>query len=472
LQQLTGVHMDCFSGGEISKECLETVLETMAEGLFMVDTDGIIRYCNKALEDLTGKSRDELIGQRCCSLMSDLCDPPPSCSLFAKEEILDTECRILHASGRAVPVLKNARIIRDRNGAVVGGVETLTDISILKTTELRLAALEESVHKRDHYGAIVGKSRPMQEIYSLIDLAAASNATILISGETGTGKELVARAIHYAGARKDAPIVKVNCSALPENLLESELFGHTRGAFTGAIRDKTGRFETADRGTLFIDEIGELSPMIQVKLLRFLQEKEFERVGENLTRKADVRIIAATHRDLRRMVSEGRFREDLFYRLKVFPIHLPPLRDRKEDIGPLVEHFITRFNTETGKSISGLTHDAAVTMMDYCWPGNIRELENAIEHAFVTCQEERIGLFDLPLEIRRVELRKGICATDPEDTVSAGQPMPIIHGKRLSDQEFTRILNEAGGNKSEVARRLGVDRTTVWRRIKRLGMEG
>ena len=257
-------------------------------------------------------------------------------------------------------------------------------------------------------------------------------------------------------------------------MLESELFGHVRGSFTGAVRDKPGRFEVADGGTLFFDEIGELSPLVQVKLLRFLQEREFERIGENSVRKSDVRIIAATHRDLRRRVAQGAFREDLYYRLKVFPLRLPPLRERKEDVGPLIEHFIARFNRETGKHITGLTHDAAVTMMDYCWPGNIRELENAVEHAFVTCQDERIGLFDLPMEIRKVELRKGICGLgeDAESEDFANRPAePVVRyprKSRISDREFRRMLEECGYNRSEAARRLGVDRTTVWRRMRRL----
>ncbi len=270
----------------------------------------------------------------------------------------------------------------------------------------------------------------------------------------------------------------MNCSALPEGLLESELFGHVRGAFTGAIRDKVGRFELADSGTLFLDEIGEVSPLIQVKLLRFLQEREFERVGESTTRRSDVRIIAATNRDLRALIRRGEFREDLFYRLKVFPIHLPRLRDRKEDIGPLVDHFIARFRTETGKPILGLSHEAAVTLMDYCWPGNIRELENAIEHAFVTCREGYIGLFDLPLEIRRVELREGVCepsgssgaAPDPRTPSLTPRPYTRVSG-RLTREQLVRLLEQHQWNRTEAARALGVERTTLWRWMKKLGVE-
>ncbi|MBN1758968.1 MAG: sigma 54-interacting transcriptional regulator [Chitinispirillaceae bacterium] len=469
--------MNCFSDDSLSPECTETILETVADGLMLLDTDGRIRYCNRALETMTGLERTLLVGRQCCSIMEEICSTPPSCDLFTAGEIANTECTLVQSSGKRIPVLKNARVIKNSSGEVLGAVETLTDISVLRSTENRLEQLQQSLPRQSGLGRLVGKSHVMQELYSLIELAAGSNATILLYGETGTGKELAAEAIHERSSRSGGPLVKINCSALPEALLESELFGHVRGAFTGAIRDKPGRFETADGGTLFLDEIGELSLLIQVKILRFLQEREFERVGENSTRKADVRIIAATHRDLLRLVSQGIFREDLYYRLKVFPLRLPPLRERKEDIGPLVEHFIARFNRETKKRITGLTHDAAVTMMDYCWPGNIRELENAVEHAFVTCQDEQIDLFDLPMEIRKVELRKGLCALGEEIQEATAfdgrteKPAVMYPRKtRISDDEFRRVLEECGYNRSEVARRLGVDRTTVWRRMRRLGV--
>jgi two-component system, NtrC family, response regulator HydG len=467
--------MQCFIDNHLSPQCLEAIVETIAEGLILLDTNGTIKYCNEAMTEMTGKTKQYIVGEKCCSLMSTICEPPPSCTLFKDASITNRECTVIHTSGKTVPVLKNAKVLRNSDGTVIGAIETFTDISILRTAENRLQILENHIKKIEGFGKIVGKSHRMLELYNMIELAAASNTSVLITGETGTGKELVAQSIHENSARSSKPMVKLNCSALPESLLESELFGHAKGSFTGAIKDKTGRFEIADGSTLFLDEIGELSPLIQVKLLRFLQEKEFERVGENITRKSDVRIITATHRELRKMVADGIFREDLYYRLKVFPLHIPPLRERKEDIGALIDHFIAKFNLETGKSIKGLTHDSAITMMDYCWPGNIRELENAIEHAFVTCKDELIDIFDLPLEIRKVELRKGICTTgnDPDITPSMrGTPEPppfhLQRAHKLSDTDFKSIYDECRGNQSEIARRLGVDRTTVWRRVKRM----
>lgn len=464
----------CFSEtGQLSAHCFETVLQTMAEGVFIVDTDGIIRFCNAAMGRLAGGDPARFVGRTCNEILACSCGTIQECGLFKTGEINNAECALIRRDGGTLPVLKNGRIIRDSSGATIGAVETLTDISALKRSEYRLAELEKAAQTTGQFGNIIGKSHPIRAVFNLIELSAASNATVLVTGETGTGKELVATAIHDLSGRKNGPMVKINCSALPESLLESELFGHTRGAFTGAVKDKLGRFEIADGGTIFLDEIGEISPLIQVKLLRFLQEREFERVGESVTRKSDVRIIAATNRNLLDMVHEGTFREDLYYRLKVFPIHLPALRDRKEDIGLLVDHFVARFNEETGKGLTGLTHDAALTLMDYCWPGNIRELENAIEHAFVTCRNGLIDLFDLPLEIRKVELRSGMCLSGDDGTLTRnpGSLSPPYPRKRtFTRDELLELLNRFKYNKTRVAEHLGVDRTTVWRQMKRLGL--
>ena len=257
-------------------------------------------------------------------------------------------------------------------------------------------------------------------------------------------------------------MIKVNCSALAEGLLESELFGHVKGAFTGAIHDKTGRFEAAHQGTIFLDEIGDISPLIQLKLLRVLQERTIEPVGSSDTRRVDVRVIAATHRDLKDRVRTGQFREDLYYRLHVFQIEMPPLRTRKEDIPLLIQSFMARFNQDTGKAIESLSSDVLHCLMDYCWPGNVRELENAIEHAYVTCNSEQIGLFDLPVELRQTELRRAECSQNSPDIAPTSGHRP----NRLTKEILIRTLEQCHWNKAEAARQLGVNRATVWRKMK------
>ena len=459
---------------------LEIILDTMADGLFTVDSEGTITSWNRSMERLTGYAGDEALGQTCALLQCDACVGGPcagdgeQCRLFVEGQVDDVECYVRRKDGTLVPVLKNARVLHGDDGAVLGAVETLTDLTALKLAERRAAEAEERIGARRGLDRLVGKSHVMQQLYGLIEQAAGSDASLLITGETGTGKELTASAIHQHSRRKDKPFVKVNCSALSESLLESELFGHVKGAFTGAYQDKVGRFEAADGGTIFLDEIGDISPLIQLKLLRVLQEHEFERVGEATTRRVEVRVIAATHRDLRERMRDGEFREDLFYRLKVFAIHVPPLREHKEDIALLVEHFVGHFADQTGKRITGLDADAVHALMDHCWPGNVRELENAIEHGFVTCEGGLIGLFDLPVEIRKAEFRSQVCTEAAADrAASAGTPAPAGRRRRpgTTRDDLLRVLEECDWNKAEAARRLGVERSTIWRRMKRFGLE-
>ncbi|HEO70681.1 MAG TPA: PAS domain-containing protein [Candidatus Hydrogenedentes bacterium] len=445
---------------------LEALLDAMPEGVFAIDRDGTIRRWNASMERLTGFEAAEALGKPCSLLRCDSCLSRPcpfdarACRLLAGEEVDPVETRVYRKDGTTVPVIKSARALKAADGTVAGVVETLTDLSRLGWHET-----PHPVRTQHEYGGLVGKSAAMLEVFRLITLAAASEVNVLISGETGVGKELVAKAIHELSERRAGPFVTVNCSALSESLLESELFGHARGAFTGAIRDYVGRFETANGGVIFLDEIGELSPVVQVKLLRILQQREFNRVGETTARPVDVRVVAATHRNLLERVREGAFREDLYYRLKVFSIPLPPLRQRKEDIPLLTDHFVERFNAETGKDILGLTQDAMRIVLDYCWPGNVRELENALAHAFVTCPGGHVGPFDLPVEIRRVEFKHMLC-----DEKRAGAPdgpqgprSRSVHRERLLE-----LLEACDWNKAEVARRLGIARTSVWRRMKKL----
>ncbi len=462
---------------------LATILDTMPDGLFTVDRDGRIELWNKEMTRLTGYTAEEVVGGSCHILGCVCCQGGGKskgsfCDLLQGDEVERQECPLRHRDGTMIPVMKNARVIRNDSGEIIGAVETLTDLRPVKRLEAEVARYRSAEAEAQRLGRLVGKSHAMREVYERIRLAAASDVTVLLLGETGTGKELAAEAIHQISNRREGPLVKVNCSALPETLLESELFGHEKGAFTGAIAAKPGRFEMADHGTIFLDEIGDISPLIQLKLLRVIQEHEFERVGGTRSRQVDVRVIAATHRDLCRMVEEEEFRWDLFYRLHVFAIQLPPLRERREDIPLLVRHFIEQFNQKTGKQIEGITHEAALCLMDYCWPGNVRELENAIEHAFVTCPCGKIGIFDLPVEIRMTELRQREC----ERAEPSGGPFPEYPavrpgggggglparapGRIATKEQLLDALRRNGWNKAEVARVFGVARTTVWRKMR------
>lgn len=460
--------MECFTNGfPAGKRCYEEILQTMAEGVIFVDTERKIRYCNLAFLKYINSTKQDVIGKECTNFIQ--CS---SMNENFEESIIkpNQKCSIRRSDNTILTVLRNGRIVKDDDGNITGAVATILDISDLERKEFQISELEQEIETKKCCRKIIGHGKKMTDVFEKIRLSAASDATISITGETGTGKELVADAIHSSSRRADGPLIKLNCSAIPENLLESELFGHVKGAFTGAINDKPGKFELAEGGTLFLDEIGEVSPLIQVKLLRFLQEKTFERVGGSRTYKADVRIITATNKDLRQLVHKGEFRDDLFYRLKVFPIHLPPLRERKEDLGSLFDYFIEKFNESTGKSISGLSHEAAVMLMDYCWPGNVRELENAIEHAFVTCQTEKIEVFDLPIEIRRVEMRDGICSTSISGYDNPQLMQPTKKSGSLKRDDLIDALHSADWNKSEAARILGIDRSTLWRKMKKLGL--
>lgn len=342
-----------------------------------------------------------------------------------------------------------------------GVVETLTDLTEIRKTKQTVEEISRKLGEIHRFDNIIGKSHPMQQLFSAVKAASASEATILIQGESGTGKELVAGAIHYNGERFGSPLITVNCSALSESLLESELFGHVKGAYTGAVKDRVGRFEEADGGTVFLDEIGEISPYIQVKLLRVLQEREVERVGESKKRKVNIRIITATNKNLFELINNGRFREDLYYRLKVFPINVPPLRSRKDDIPLLVSHFIEQQNQKTGKTILELSRAAMQVLMDYAWPGNIRELENAIEHAFVLCSGKQISISDLPVEIRDINFQR-IIPISPYPVQQNTRP-----GKNLTRETLLDLLEKCDWNKAEVARRLGLSRTAVWKYMKK-----
>lgn len=440
--------------------------ESMADGVFTLDSEGRITSWNPAMETISGYKAQEVLGKPCSYLNFNRCfgDDCPAgieeCGILRDKRPEHTECFLRHKDGYDVPIIKCARVVRDAYGRLRGVVETVTDLTELKEARKKVEEALIRLSELHRFDRIIGKSRGIQQVFYAIKAAALSDATVLIQGESGTGKELVAGAIHYNSARSHMPLITVNCSALSETLLESELFGHIKGAFTGALRDRKGRFEEADGGTIFLDEVGEISPYIQVKLLRVLQEKEIERVGESLRRKIDIRIIAATKRDLLELVKRGEFREDLYYRLKVFPIQIPPLRSRKEDIPLLVSHFISEQNRKTGKNIQGVSQRAMRILMDYNWPGNVRELENSIEHAFVLCDNEYIDVFDLPLEIRQL-------AYQPLKRNFSLKTGYFYKRGSLTKQQLIELLHKCNWNKAEVARQIGLSRTAVWKYMKK-----
>jgi two-component system, NtrC family, response regulator HydG len=439
------------------------VISSMADGLFIMDEAGRIIAWNPSMERISGYTGAEALGRTCALLECSRCfgqDCPADikkCGVTRNGGNEAKECMIRHKDGHSVSVIKSASAVLTADGSLLGVVETVTDMSELVKARQKAEEAVRRLGEIHRFADIIGKSESMRQVFTAIKAAAASDATTLILGESGTGKELVAGAIHFNSSRARGPLVAVNCSALPETLLESELFGHVRGAFTGASRDRVGRFEEADGGSIFLDEIGDLSPFIQVKLLRVLQERQIERVGESRRRPVNIRVMAATNVDLPALVREGRFREDLYYRLKVFPIRMPSLRERKEDIPLLVGHFVASQNRKTGKLIRGLTPDAMRLFMDYSWPGNVRELENAIEHAFVLCASDQVDARDLPLEIRFVGLQ-----SLPENV---RRPLPAT--RRLTREKLTALLRTCDYNKAEAARRLGISRTAVWKYMKK-----
>jgi len=368
--------------------------------------------------------------------------------------VIKKRCSLIKKDGSCLPVLKNASLLKDDTGLPLGAVETLMDISELERLDQEVHQLSHQLETNNGFQGIVGSSPVMQKIYQVIQKAAMSDAPVIIYGESGTGKELVARAIHFMGRRKEAPFVQLNCAALNEALLESELFGHIKGAFTGAYRHRIGRFEAAHEGDLFLDEIADIPLATQVKLLRVLETKQFERVGDHRPVSVDVRIITATNKDLQEMIDSKRFREDLFFRINVIPIHLPPLRERLEDVPLLVAAFTERLRERTGKKITGLSPEAMERFMSYSWPGNVRELKSALEYAFVIAEKGSIGLEQLPHPLVSEPIRHPSKSKESEEKVA-----------------LIEALRKSNGNQSEAARILGVNRVTVWNRMRKHGID-
>jgi len=443
----------------------KAIVDTLQDGVMVVDPSGKILALNPAAERLTGYQPDELIGKSCRVLDCTGCEiigrgrAERWCGLYVKGEVKAKKCLITNKENRSVNVIKNASILRDENGKIIGAVETLTDMSELVRQQMEISLLRKNLQMDNGYHGIIGKSSVMQNLFELVDNVALTGAPVIITGESGSGKELVARAIHECSARSEKPFIKINCAALNENLLESELFGHTKGAYTGADKTRIGRFEAAHGGTILLDEIGDIPLSTQVKLLRTLEEKEIERVGDHTPIKVDVRVISSTNKDLENLIDIEQFRGDLYFRINVFPINCPPLRQRIEDIPMIIQNFIRQNNLKSGKKILGLTPEAMEKMTLYDWTGNVRELRNAIEYAFVLCSSGGIDVQHLPPKIAGTSME---CPEPPKTKYNAS-----IEKKKA----LIQALRKSRGNRSETARILGVSRVTVWKQIKRYGID-
>jgi two-component system response regulator HydG len=437
-----------------NQKYLTNLLESIRDGIMVMNLDGDVIYFNDAAEEITGYRRDEVIGLPCTVLDTDTCviltesGRQKCCSLFEDgTPIRDKRCRIRTKSGKTVYLLKNAVMLKNEKGEDIGAVESLTDITSLYLKELELEELKYELRQSYWFMGLLGNSPAMHKLFDKIRNAATSDAPVLICGESGTGKELVANAIHQLSSRKKGPFIKMNCASLNEYLLESELFGHKKGAFTGAICDRKGRFEAADNGSIFLDEIGDMPYSMQVKLLRVLEEKIIERVGEHIPVQVNIRLISATHQDLYDLIAKERFRQDLMYRVNAIIIHTPPLRERTEDIPLLVTHYLKKISITNDKAVRGLSGPALDILKNYTWPGNVRQLVNTLEHATVTCQSEVIEASDLPDYVFGAN--------------GSGE-----NGLHTEQEAIRAALVMYKGNRTLAAKHLGISRVTLWKRIK------
>lgn len=436
------------------KEHTEIILDSIADGVFTVDCDWKITSFNKSAEEITGVAKEEALGRICRDVFhSNICDGQCVLKQSIKENrpIRNKSIYIVNAKGEQVPITISAAPLKNENGEIIGGVETFRDVS-------EIIELRKELEKKYHFQDIISKSDAIQKIFRILPDIAISDSTVLICGESGTGKELFAQAIHNLSNRATKPLITVNCGALPDTLLESELFGYKAGAFTDAKRDKPGRFALADGGTIFLDEIGDVSPALQVRLLRVLQEKTYEPLGSTESLKSDVRIIAATNKNLEEMVEKGLFRRDLYYRLNVVSITLPALRERKEDIPLLINHFIDHFNKLKNKKIEGVSDEVLTVLMNYDFPGNIRELENIIEYSFILCHGKTIHINHLPERLTSKFKKES-------QKITPGMTLAEIE-KRAIEQALARN----NWKKMATARELNIDRGTLRRMMKRLGI--
>ncbi len=436
-------------------ECREVILDSIADGVFTVDKDWRITTFNRAAERITDVSREEAVGRQCWQVFrSNICETECALreTLRTGRNIVNKAIYVLNAAGERLPVSISTAILRDREGNVIGGVETFRDLTTVE--ELR-KELTEKYSLMD----IIGRSKPMRGLFDLLRQVADSDSTVLIEGASGTGKELFARAIHNLSRRRARRFVAINCGALPDTLLESELFGYKAGAFTDAREDRPGRFALAEGGTVLLDEIGNISPAMQMRLLRVLQERVYEPLGAVEPVRADVRLVAATNRDLDELVAEGRFRQDLYYRVNVVRLRLPELRDRREDIPLLLDHFIAKFNRLRGRDVVGVSDGVMRILMEHDYPGNVRELENIVERAFVLCRGGLIEAQHLPRELRE-------SAPDGQLRSDSGGTLRELEAMHIAD-----AVRRHGGNRTAAAKELGIDPSTLFRKVKSLGID-
>nr|MBF0220733.1 sigma 54-interacting transcriptional regulator [Desulfobulbaceae bacterium] len=434
----------------------DSIVESIADGVFTIDKDFTITFFNQAAEKITGIAKEKAVGQKCFDVLrANICQT--ACilkeTMLSGKEKTNQEINILTRKGVSIPVSVSASVVRNKQGEIIGGVETIRDLS-------EIEILRKEVLSKYTFDDIVSKNHIIQDILAVLPDIATSGNPVLIEGPSGTGKELFAKAIHNLSNRK-GKFIGVNCAALPDSLLESEFFGYKKGAFTEAKKDKPGRFALAEGGTMLLDEIGDISAALQAKLLRVLEEKEYDPLGATSSIRSDVRIIATTNKSLVELKSSGLFREDLFFRLNVVRIYLPPLSERREDIPLLINHFIKKFNAIKGKNINRLSRKALELMIRYDFPGNVRELANFIEYAFMLCHNRVIDSIHLPNELRYVK------SDSHKNDLTQGFSAPELEEKEI----ILQALQNNNGSRIQTSAFLGIDKSTLWRKMQRLGIE-
>lgn len=438
----------------------QIILDSIADGVFTIDMDRKVTSFNRAAEKITGIKKEEALGRQCWEVFrASICEK--ECALHRTietgQQIINQAIFIVSSEGERIPISISTAILKDKEGRVIGGAETFRDLSLVE-------ALRKELSGRHSFHDIISKNKEMLRLFGMLEQISESTTTVLLDGESGTGKELFAKAIHSLSHRSNGPMVTINCGSLPDTLLESELFGYKAGAFTDAKKDKPGRLALAEGGTLFLDEIGDVSPALQVRLLRVLQDKTYEPLGSTATETADVRIVAATNKDLETLVKEGVFRGDLYYRINVVKLKLPPLKERKGDIPLLVEYFIKKFSQLNNKEIQGVTQEVLPILMSHDFPGNIRELENIIEYATVVCKDSLIGIEHLPDYLREKPVaEESLTAKKNRETDASWES---IERNYIYD-----ALMKNKWNRKATAAQLDIHPTTLWRKIKQFNLE-